>query len=165
MKLTEQQLAQLMSQKSTQNNQQAVQASDCLDASPASSERLRQAEKLLDNHTTAQAMKAALAAKPWAQAVASDVQHRQQSWVIRLLNGSAMKWGMTAAAFAFVAMVAVPQLNQSVEQSLPLTDQNVANDMINSGHFDAPVSDQLNSGGFEPVDRSSKDRVSQHSFG
>lgn len=165
MKLTEQQMAELFNSTHQYNNDEATQAGDCLAASPASAERLRQAEQLLNDPITAQAMQVALASKPWAEAVARDLSHRQQPWYQKIFDLSAVRLAMAGAAFAFMFLVASPKFMESNSPlHTPLTNQNVANDVINNGRFDQATDDILNMGGFEPSGETA-DVLSKHSFG
>lgn len=166
MKLTEQQLAVLFSSIPEHSNTESNQAADCLAASPASSERLRQAEQLLDDPVSAQAMKAAIASKPWAEAVSRDLEQRQQPWFQRLFNPGAFRWAAAGAAFALVLMVVAPVgVHDSTPGHTPVAEQNVANDLISNGRFELNQDDVLNMGGFEKVNDRSKDQLSRHSFG
>lgn len=165
MKLTEQQLASLFNSNRQHNNNEPTQAGDCLAANPASSERLRQAEQLLNDPVTAQAMQVAMASKPWADAVARDISQKQQPWFTKLFGQPAVRWAMAGATFAFVFLVASPgTIESNSPLHVPVLEQNVANDVINNSHFEHAKDDILNIGGFEPTGEGA-DLLSKHSFG
>lgn len=164
MKLTEQQLSKLFNSNLEHNDQAPTQAGECLAASPASSDRLLKAEQLLDDPVSAQAMKVALASKPWAEAVGNDL-NKTQSWHQKLFGQTMYRWAMAGAACALVFMVSTPDSIDSVTTlHTPVIEQSAANDVINNGHFDHIQSDRLNNGGFEPIE-GPKDILSDHSFG
>jgi hypothetical protein len=165
MKITEQQLASLFNSNRQHNNDEPTGAGDCLAANPASSDRLRQAEQLLNDPITAQAMQMAMATKPFAEAVARDISEKQQPWYHRLMGQPAVRWAMAGAAFAFVFLVASPDtIESNTPLHVPVLEQNVANDVINNGRFDQAGDDIMNIGGFEPTGDEA-DVLSKHSFG
>ncbi len=142
MKVTEQQLKTLF-QNSTLNQGSDVMASDCLASREASSVRLQHAESLLNDHTSAQAMKLSLALKPWASQVAADIKSQSAAswfdWVSHPFKAT-----LTASAMALALVLVVPQLNKQEQQWVPA--QQSQSDVIMSVPFE---SDVLKSGSFE----------------
>lgn len=153
MKLTEQQLQKLF-QNNSMHHQAQVAAGDCLQSSEASSQRLQQAEDLLNDYTSAQAMKAAFASKDWAKQIAHSVKDQSVgSWFNWLAHP--FKATITATAFAMTLFVALPNLSHKEQEVLPTQ---VQNDIINSAAFE---SDVLSSASFDE----SKDALFNGSFG
>lgn len=143
MKVTEQQLKDLF-QNSTIKQDSDVLAGDCLSSREASSARLERAESLLNDHTSAQAMKLALAMKPWATQVATDIKSQSAaSWFDWISHP--FKATLTASAMALALVLVVPQLNKQEQQWVPI--QQSQSDVIMNVPFE---SDVLNSGSFEP---------------
>lgn len=168
MKLTEQQLANFYKLNHQQQSSDEVNAGDCLAAAPASSERLNQAERILNDHTSAQAMRAAMATKQWSHAVADGIEHKQQPWIQKLFSGTAARWALASVSFAFVFMLASPGLNEHkplLDVAPPGINQNAVNDVINKGYFEAVKPDRLNKGGFDKPSNQQSDVLSSHSFG
>lgn len=153
MKLTEQQLQKLF-QDNSLYHQAKVTAGECLQSSDASSQRLKKAEDLLNDFTSAQAMKAAFAAKDWTQQIARSVKDQSvNSWFNWLAHP--FKTTITATALAMALFVALPNLSHQEQKVLPTQ---VQNDVINAVRFE---SDVLSSGSFDE----SKDALFNGSFG
>lgn len=157
MKLTEQQLQELF-QNNSLNTQSAVSAADCLSGTDASSERLQKAEALLNDFTSAQAMKAAFATKNWSDQVAKSVQNQSvSSWFNWLSNP--FKTTITASAFALALAVALPNMNAKEHQMTPI---NAQTDVINSVRFE---SDVLSNSSFDGPANQNNDSLFDGSFG
>lgn len=141
MKLTEDQLKNLFQDHSL-NNQSTASASDCLAATDASSQRLKQVENLINDYTAAQAMKTAFASKDWSAQIAQSVKNQTVShwfdWISHPFKTTA-----TACALAVVVTLAIPSLNQQELQLVPYQPQT---DIISSSQFE---SDVLKSGSFD----------------
>ena len=153
MKLTEQQLKELF-QNSSLNTQSAITAGDCLSSAGASNQRLQKAEALLNDFTSAQAMKAAFATKNWSEQIAQSVKNQSvSSWFNWLSNP--FKTTITASAFALALVVAIPNLSQNEKQMTPINAQaDVINnvrfesDVLSNSSFDSNNSDSLFNGSF-----------------
>ena len=153
MKVTEQQLQKLF-QDNSLNKQSTVAAGDCLSSADASGQRLQQAESLLNDFTSAQAMKAVFATKDWSAQVAQTINSQSVSswfnWISHPFKTTA-----TACAFAMVLSVAIPNLSHKEQQILPTQAQV---DVISTVPFE---SDVLSSGSFDE----SADSLFNASFG
>ncbi len=150
MKLTEKQLAGLFQTNSKKNTSKSS-PSDCMSATAASSNRLNQAEDLLNDYTAAQSMKMAMSLKDWSQVMADSIEASRRSWFSFLGMSSPLRTSVATMAFAFALVFALPELNQySLKEQVHIPVQNdmANNDIINAIYFDGP-SDQINQGGFD----------------
>lgn len=163
MKLTEQQLAQLF-QTASQKNTSTSQASDCLGATAASSDRLKHAENLLNDHTSSQAMKLAMSLRDWSDIMADAMNTSRKSWFSFLGMSSPLKTSVATAAFALALVFALPEFsnfNSQRPMHVPVQSDLVHGDTINSLKFE---SDQINQGGFDQIKQKS-DSLFNTSFG
>ncbi len=168
-KLTERQLAELF-QNNSKNHTSSSDASDCLAASAASSNRLNHLEDLISDHSTAQALKASMGLKDWSQVMAQSIENTRQSWFSFLGMSSPLKTAFATVAFAFIFAVALPELSKFNTQEpihMATPQQNMAqNDVISSDKFEAN-NDRLSQGSFDVNDDNSpdQDRMFHASFG
>ena len=167
MKITEKQLAGLF-QSNSKNHNSSSNASDCLAASAASSDRLNHLEDLISDHSTAQALKVSLAMQDWSQVMAKSIENTRQSWFSFLGMNTPLKTAFATVTFAFVFAVAMPELSNFNNQQPTHVDapqQSMAHDVINNIHFEGN-SDSLSKGGFDyNEDNNSKDSLFNASFG
>lgn len=161
MKLTEKQLADIFT-NSTKANETTNDAGDCLDALPASSARLTQAEGLLNDFAGAQGMKMAVGMKQWSQVMADSIHSSQQSWFSFLGMNSPFKTAVATVAFAVAFVVAMPEFKQNNPSMMPIQHE-VADDVISSNPFEGS-SDVLSKGGFDASNQSN-DTLFDASFG
>ena len=168
-KLTESQLAELFKDNSKKHTSQS-DASDCLAASAASSNRLNHLEDLIDDHSTAQALKASISLKGWSQVMAKSIENSRHSWFNLLGMNTPLKTAFATITFAFFLTVAMPEFTkfntqETVHMAAP--QQNLAhNDAISSNAFDNHNNDRLSEGGFEnnENDNIDTDRLFNASF-
>lgn len=170
MKLTEQQLAEIYKLNNQKQSSAEFSAGDCLSAAPASSDRLARAEEILNEQTSAQAIRAAMATRKWSHAVAESIELKQQSWLTNLFRGTALRWAAAGATFAFVFMLASPGLRDHepvIDPVVPVINQNAVNDVINKAYFEERMSDndRLNKAGFDKPNIHQTDVLSSRSFG
>ena len=164
-KLTEDQLAGIF-----QNNSKQHQASstpgDCLSAMPASDSRMKQVEDLANDHTAAQAMKAAMSLRDWSQIMAQSIENSRRSWFNILGMNTPLKTSLATVAFAMAVVVALPEFKQlEAESHQPLAYDVAHDDVITQAKFDEP-GDQILQGGFDGSPKSSKqDNLFNGSFG
>ncbi len=168
-KLTERQLAELF-QNNSKNHTSSSDASDCLAASAASSNRLNHLEDLISDHSTAQALKASMGLKDWSQVMAQSLENTRQSWFSFLGMSSPLKTAFATVAFAFIFAVALPELSKFNTQEpihMAVPQQNMAQgDVISRNKFD-DNQDRLSQGGFDNNDdnSSNQDSLFDGSFG
>jgi len=143
MKLTEQQLAEMYT-NSTKNSVSDVTAEDCLNALPASQTRLNQAEELLNDYNSAQAMKLAFNFKKWAQSVGQQLTRSQRPW----FNFGWLKATIGATAFAFICFITIPQQNSPYLDQAEQHGVTIADDVISQVLFEAD-NDTIGNKGFE----------------
>jgi len=144
MKLTEKQLADLFI-NSTQANQAPVGADECLNAMPASPARLKHAESLLNNFTSAQSMKMAFGMKQWSKKVADSIQTSQKSWLGFFGMNHSFKVAVAVMAFAF--MLVIPEFSQRNIATVSVNND-MTKDVISNAHFENK-SDVLSKGSFD----------------
>ena len=167
-KLTESQLADLFQNNSKKYVSQS-EASDCLAANAASSNRLNHLEDLISDRNTAQALKLSLGLKDWSQVMSKSIENTRQSWFSFLGMSSPLKTAFATITFAFVFAIAMPEFNQSTNQQiLQGAPHSVAihDDVISSKRFDTNQ-DILSKGSFDQnnSNKSSQDSLFNASFG
>lgn len=160
MKLTEQQLADLFTHKTTSNTEGHVDA--CLQAMPASSTRLNHAEKILNDHSSAQGMRMAFGLKEWSEIMADSIKSSQQSWFNFLGMNSPLKTALATTAFAVAFVIAIPENNHTNSPN-NMIEFSHSSDVINSVPFEGG-NDQLSKGDFDG-DNKSIDVLFDGSFG
>jgi hypothetical protein len=151
LKLTEAQLGELF-QNNSKKHSSSSDASDCLAATAASSNRLNHLEDLISDHSTAQALKTSLAMKDWSQVMAQSIENTQQSWFKFLGMNTPLRTAFATLSFAFVFAVALPEFSR-VDHQEPIhratPQENMAHDdIINSMKFE-DNSDRLSKGSFD----------------
>ncbi len=165
-KLTEAQLADLF-QNNSKKHLASSNASDCLSATAASANRLHHVENILNDHSSAQAMKAALAMKDWSHVMAKSIANSQQSWFSFLGMNSPLKTTFATLAFAFAFAIALPVATQfSTQQATYISDSNPQqSDVINAIQFDLDA-DRLSRAGFDGgAKQTEQDSLFNASFG
>ncbi|TDR23193.1 hypothetical protein [Marinicella litoralis] len=146
MKLTEKQLAEIFT-NSTKLNQASGDVDECLNALPASSNRLIKAEGLINDYAAAQGMKMAIDLKQWSDIVAESVQKSQQPWFSFLGMDSPLKTAVATGALAVAFVVAMPEFKQDQTNLQPIQN-NITNDVISNNHFENKA-DVLNKSDFD----------------
>ncbi|MGJ8663621.1 MAG: hypothetical protein ACSHWU_08220 [Marinicella sp.] len=144
MKLTEKQLAEVFKNHSKKHTSTS-DASDCLGATAASSNRISHVEDIANDHTGSAAMKVALSLKDWSQVLGQSIENTRQSWFSFLGMGSPMKTALATVTFAFAFAVALPEfskLSQQEPMHIPISHDVVSHDIINAMKFEEN-SDQI----------------------
>ena len=168
-KLSENQLAELF-QNNSKNHTSQSDASDFLSASAASSNRLNHLEDLIDDHSTAQALKVSIGLNDWSHVMAKSIEKNRQSWFNLLGMNTPFKTAFATVTFAFVFAVAIPTFTaQETRQPTHVTisqQNNVLDDVISINKFDQ-TNDRLSKGSFESNGQQSTktDRLFNTSFG
>lgn len=168
-KLTEAQIADLFKNETIKHTSKS-DADDCLGTMAASSSRLNHVEDMANDHTSAQAFKAAFALKEWSEVVSESIESSRRSWFNLLGMGSPMKTAFATASFAFAFAFALPVITQFNNQeptyiALPAEQSVAHDDIINSIQFDGP-SDRVSKGSFDNINQDNEpDTLFNGSFG
>lgn len=164
-KLTEDQLAGIFQNNSKQHTANCA-PDDCLSAMPASDNRLKHVEELANDHTSAQAMKAAMSLRDWSQIMAQSIENSRRSWFNILGMNSPLKTSLATVAFAMAVVVALPEFKQIETQiHQPIAYDVLNNDIITHAKFDES-GDRILRGGFDSAPSSSEqDNLFNGSFG
>ncbi len=167
-KLTESQLAELF-QNNSKKYVSKSDASDCLAASAASSNRLNHLEDLINDHTTAHALKISLGMKDWSQVMSESIENSRQSWFSFLGMSSPLKTAFATLSFAFVFAVAMPNFNLlNNQEPVHAAPHSVVahDDIISINKFDSKQ-DRLSKGSFDESsnNKPTQDALFDSSFG
>jgi len=168
-KLSESQVTKLFQVNSKQHTSKS-NASDFLTASAASSDRLNHLEDLINDHSTAQALKVSMRLNQWSDVVAKSIKDSRKSWFSLLSFNKPIKAAFATLAFAFFLTVAMPELSElDIQQPIheAVLQQNITqNDVISVNQFDRK-SDYLNKGSFERKENksSAQDSLFNANFG
>lgn len=165
MTLNEQQLQQLF-QNHSKKNHTKVTATDVLNATEASTNRLKQAEQMLDEYQTAQGFKLVFALKAWSQTIANSIPKatRQKSvWDIV----QKFKLSFVTAAIALAITLPITLQTTTSPTTHTSTVSSYVEDHIATSAFEQN-DDLLYNQSFEPttpVGNNSEDLVFKSKFG